>query len=86
MTGKWFVYTLRCNDKSLYTGVTTDLKRRFDEHRSGRGGGYTRAHRPEKIVHFEKLKSRSAALKREAQIKKMSRNEKIALIRKKEVG
>jgi putative endonuclease len=80
MTKKWFVYILRCKDRSLYTGITTDLKRRLEEHRSGKGGGYTRAHRPEKIVHFEKLKSRSAALKREARIKRMKRQDKLALI------
>jgi putative endonuclease len=78
---KWHVYILKCKDRSLYTGITTDLKRRFEEHRSGKGGGYTRSHKPEKIVYFEKLKSRSSALKREAQIKRMKRRDKFALIR-----
>jgi putative endonuclease len=77
---KWFVYILKCKDKSLYTGITTDLYRRFEEHRSGKGAGYTRSHKPVKFVHFETLKSRSAALKREAKIKKMARRDKLALI------
>jgi putative endonuclease len=78
---KWFVYILKCKDSSLYTGITTDLKRRFEEHRSGKGAGYTRSHMPVKMVHFEKLGTRSAALKREAKIKKMTRQDKIALVK-----
>jgi putative endonuclease len=77
---KWHVYILKCKDRSLYTGITTDLKRRFEEHRAGKGGGYTGSHKPEKIVYFEKLKTRSGALKREAQIKRMKRSEKLELI------
>jgi putative endonuclease len=78
---KWSVYILKCKDKTLYTGITTDLERRFKEHQSGAGANYTRAHKPLKIVHFEKLKSRSSALKREARIKRMTRAEKLALIK-----
>jgi putative endonuclease len=76
----WHVYILKCKDKSLYTGITTDLGRRIKEHLEGKGGGYTRAHRPEKIIYSEKLRTRSAALKREAQIKRMKRRDKFELI------
>jgi len=79
---KWFVYILKCKDKSLYTGITTDLERRFEEHRSGKGAGYTRSHKPVKIVYFEKLGNRSAALKREAKIKKLGKAEKLVLMGK----
>lgn len=78
---KWHVYILKCKGGSLYTGITTDLGRRIKEHLEGKGGGYTRAHRPEKIVHSEKLRTRSAALKREAKIKRMTRQDKLSLIR-----
>ena len=77
---KWSVYILKCEDKYLYTGITTDLKRRFEEHRSGKGGSFTRSHKPIMIVHVEGVKSRSRALRREAQIKKMARNKKLDLI------
>jgi putative endonuclease len=77
---KWSVYILKCKDKCLYTGITTDLKRRFEEHRSGKGGSFTRSHKPAKIVYIEEMKNRSRALRREAQIKKMARNKKLDLI------
>ncbi len=75
----YFVYILQCKDKSLYTGIATDVLRRFDEHRSGRGARYTRAHPPKKIVHQEPFTTRSAALKREAEIKRWPRAKKLAL-------
>jgi putative endonuclease len=77
---KWSVYILKCKDRCLYTGITTDPKRRFEEHRSGKGGSFTRAHKPVRIVYIEEMKSRSRALRREAQIKKMARNKKLDLI------
>ena len=79
----YYIYILRCCDKSLYTGITMDVKRRFKEHRAGKGGHYTRSHPPEKIVYIEKAKTRSAALKREAAIKKMPRKRKLELTEKK---
>lgn len=83
-----FVYILRCCDGSLYTGYTTDVSRRVAEH-NGDGGAvknraagarYTRARRPVFLVHTEVCESRSAALKREATIKKMTKAEKEALL------
>jgi putative endonuclease len=78
---KWFVYILKCRDNSLYTGITNDPQKRFKEHVSGKGGRYTRSHRPVKIVYLERSSNRSKALKREAQIKRMKRSDKMALIK-----
>ena len=77
---KYFVYILRCADDTLYTGITTDLERRVDEHNnSAKGAKYTRARRPVSLVYSEILENRSDASKREYFIKKMSRKEKIIL-------
>jgi putative endonuclease len=76
----YYIYILECRDRSLYTGITTDLKRRLAEHKKGQGAHYTASHPPRKIVYRERKPSRSAALKREAQIKKLTRAEKLALI------
>lgn len=77
----YFVYIIECKDKSLYTGITNDLERRFKEHQTGIGGHYTNAKKVEKIVYTEKHPDRSSALKREAQIKKLTRVKKEALIK-----
>lgn len=76
----WFVYVLSCKDKSLYTGITNDIEKRLKAHQGGKGGRYTRAHLPVKLVYLKRYKTRSAALKREAQIKKIKREEKLRLI------
>ena len=76
----WYVYILRCGDGTLYTGVTDDVERRLAAHRSGKGAKYTRGRGPLELVHTEELEDRSAALKREAQIKKLSRSQKLALL------
>lgn len=77
----YYLYILRCFDETLYTGVTTDLKRRVREHNTSKlGAKYTRARRPVKLVYFKKFRSRSLAQKAENQIKKLSRQEKLALI------
>jgi putative endonuclease len=78
----YYVYLLRCKDKSLYTGITTDVERRFKEHRDGTGGHYTRSHKPEKIMYREKAATRSDALKREAEIKSWPREKKMKLVRR----
>jgi len=78
----YFVYILKCEDDSLYTGITTDLERRFEEHKNGIGGNYTRAHKVKKILHTEKFKTRSQALKREAEIKSWPHQTKLKLINK----
>jgi putative endonuclease len=75
-----YVYILRCSDDSLYTGWTTDLERRLSEHTSGRGGRYTRMHRPVEMVFTEEHPTRSAAMQREADIKRWNRSRKLALI------
>ena len=77
----YYLYLLQCKDKSLYTGITTDLERRFKEHKDKIGGHYTRSHAVEKIVHTELFKTKSAALKREAEIKSWKRKEKLTLIK-----
>lgn len=76
----YFVYVLECSDKSLYTGITTDVERRFIEHTNGKGGNYTRSHGASEIVYTEKCKDRSAAQVREAEIKSLSREEKLKLL------
>lgn len=76
----WYVYILLCKDKSLYTGVTNNLQKRFLEHKSGKGGRYTRSHKPIKIIYQEKLPTHSRALKREAEIKSLSREKKIRIL------
>jgi putative endonuclease len=78
----YFVYILQCGDKSLYTGITTDIARRLNEHKAGTGGHYTRARGAVRIVHSERHPDRSAASKREAQIKRLSREKKLDLIQR----
>ena len=74
----YFVYGLRCEDGTVYTGITTDLERRVKEHNTSKlGAKYTRARRPVKLVYSKKFESRSEALIEEARIKKMSRREKL---------
>ncbi|MEK7138261.1 MAG: GIY-YIG nuclease family protein [Patescibacteria group bacterium] len=77
----YFVYIIKCADGSLYCGITTDMKRRFGEHQRGKGGNYTRSHKVIRIVYAEKCKDRSSALKREVTIKRLSRTEKLRLIK-----
>lgn len=74
------VYILRCGDGSLYTGWTNDLAARVKAHQEKRGAKYTKSHQPVELVYYEELEDKSAALKREAQIKQMSREEKLRLI------
>ena len=79
---KYFLYILRCNDLTLYTGITTDLKRRINEHnKSSLGARYTRGRRPVKLVYSKKFNSRSLATKEEYRIKKLTRSKKMELIR-----
>ncbi|MEK7600539.1 MAG: GIY-YIG nuclease family protein [Patescibacteria group bacterium] len=78
----YIVYILKCRDGSLYTGITTDVARRLREHKAGKGGNYTRAHGAMRMVYTEKCGSRSAALKREAAIKRLPRAQKLFLIQR----
>ena len=77
----YFVYLLLCKDGSIYTGITTDVGRRFSEHRAGAGGHYTRSRKAKKILYTERHPHRSAASKREAEIKSWPREKKLRLAR-----
>ena len=76
----WYLYILRCKDGSLYTGITTDVEKRLEAHRSGKGAKYTRGRGPLKLVYREECADHSAALRREWEIKQLSREEKEKLI------
>jgi putative endonuclease len=77
----WFLYMVRCADDTLYTGITTDVQRRLEEHNGDDriGARYTRARRPVVLVYSEPAESRSTAASREAAIKKLTRQQKLAL-------
>ncbi|MEZ8132120.1 MAG: putative endonuclease [Polaribacter sp.] len=77
----WYVYIVRASDQTLYTGITTDLKRRLAEHQSGKAGAkYFRGRTALEMVFTESSPSRSSASKREAEIKKLTRTQKLSLI------
>ncbi|MFC1480398.1 GIY-YIG nuclease family protein [Candidatus Omnitrophota bacterium] len=76
----WYVYIIRCKGDKLYTGITKDLERRLSEHNSGEGARFTRSRLPVKLIYRERRPDRSKALKREAEIKNLTREKKIALI------
>ena len=81
MKSAWHVYIVKCKDGTLYTGVATDVARRVAEHNtSPKGAKYTRARRPVTLAYFERASSRSAAGKREHEIKSLSRRDKLALV------
>ena len=75
-----FVYMLRCKDGSLYTGWTNDLEHRLAMHNSGRGAKYTRGRGPLELVYSEELPDKEAALRRACAIKKLRREQKLALL------
>ncbi|MBI4040174.1 GIY-YIG nuclease family protein [Candidatus Daviesbacteria bacterium] len=77
----WYVYILLCEDGSLYTGYSNNIEQCFSDHKNGKGGRYTRSHKPLKIIYSEQLPTQSAALKRENQIKGWSREKKIRILR-----
>jgi putative endonuclease len=80
---RWYVYIIRASDESLYTGITTDVERRFNEHLDPRKGArFFRGRKPEEVVYTERQPDRSRALQREAVIKKLSRDLKLELIRR----
>ena len=78
----WFVYMLRCSNRGLYTGITTDVQKRIKVHNSGKGSAYVRAHRPAKLVAFTASGNRSAASSLEYSVKSLSRAQKLALAKK----
>lgn len=80
MEKPWQLYILRCGDGTLYTGIAVDARKRLEMHRSGKGAKYTRGRGPLELVHVEQCKDHPAALRREMEVKKLSRAEKEALI------
>ena len=80
MENTWYLYILRCKDNTLYTGITTDVEKRLEAHRSGKGAKYTRGRAPLELMYRESCGDHSTALKRELEIKAMSRQEKEKLI------
>lgn len=77
----WHVYILKCKNGDLYTGITDNLQRRFEEHVSGKGGRFTKSFVAEEVLFSEKQPDKPSALKREAQIKGWTRKKKLALIK-----
>jgi putative endonuclease len=77
----YYLYILKCSDGTLYTGITSDLKRRVEEHNSSpKGAKYTRARRPVELVYSKRFRDRSSASKAEARLKGLPRDEKLKLI------
>lgn len=79
MVKQWQLYIIKCKDETLYTGITCDLLRRLEQHRNGKGAKYTRGRAPLTLCYTENCDSYSCALRREWQIKRLSRQEKLAL-------
>jgi putative endonuclease len=77
---EWQVYIILCSDGTLYTGITTDIARRRQEHAEGRGAKYFRGRRPLRLMYLERGHTRSSAGKREFEIKRMNRADKVLLI------
>jgi len=82
MEHTWKLYILRCGDGSLYTGITTNVEKRLEAHRTGKGAKYTRGRGPLELVYREECGTHSDALKRELEIKALPREEKLKLIEK----
>lgn len=80
LEARWTVYMLECRNHSLYVGATTDLGRRIVEHNRGRGARYTAAHRPVRLVHAESHPTQSSAARREAELKRLTHLQKLALL------
>lgn len=76
----WFVYIIEASDDSLYTGITTDMQRRWCQHRDGKGAKYFRGRSPSKLAYLEACADRSGASQREAAIKQLTRKQKQMLI------
>ena len=78
----WYVYIIECRNGSYYTGATNDISRRVEKHKKGLGGKFTRAFGVKRLVYQKRCAGRSAALKREAAIKQMTRSAKKELVKK----
>jgi putative endonuclease len=77
----WYLYIVQCQDESLYTGITTDISRRINEHNSKKGAFYTKNKIPVTLVYQEAMASQSDARKREAAIKRLTKKQKLELIK-----
>jgi len=82
----FYVYILQCSDGTYYTGYTKDLQQRTRQHENGKGAKYTKSHRPQRIAYVELFGTRSAAMKREREIKKLNHQQKLNLIVSQEKG
>ena len=82
MESQWYLYILRCKDNTFYTGITTDVEKRLEAHQSGKGAKYTRGRGPLALVYKEECGDHSEALKRELEVKALTRAEKLKLIEK----
>ena len=80
MMRSWLLYIIECVDGSLYTGITTDLRKRINAHNDGSASRYTRAKRPVKLLYIENIATESEARKREAEVKKLSHIDKLKLV------
>lgn len=80
MENNWYVYILRCRDDSLYTGITRDVEKRLATHNRGTGAKYTRSRTPVELVYSEVCSDKSGALRRELEIKALTRQKKLELI------
>jgi len=77
----WYIYILKCNNNSFYTGISTNVKERVKVHNSGKGSKYTRSHRPVELVYKEECGNKTQALKREIEIKGLSPKNKKRLVK-----
>ena len=80
MEATWYLYILRCCDGTLYTGITTDVEKRLEAHRAGKGAKYTRGRGPLELVYRETCAGHSHALKREMAVKRLKRTQKEDMI------
>lgn len=80
MEHNWYLYILRCGDDTLYTGITTDVEKRLEAHRAGKGAKYTRGRCPLELLYQELCGSHSDALRRELEVKALPREKKLSLI------
>ncbi len=78
MTARWFLYLLACDNDYLYCGITTDVSRRFEQHRQGRGARFTRSNRPHTILGVEPFADRGSATRAEIALKRRTREQKMA--------
>ena len=81
----WHIYILESNDGRMYTGITSDIERRFKEHQQGKGARFTKAFGAKKMLYYEDCETKNEALKREAEIKKLTKSQKLSLIKYKKI-